>query len=83
MDEAPEIRNLGDGKYSFLVGRAEIHSYHPSRRGALRHCSLTIRDLVASFPRHFRRRKAPSCAYVFSHELDDIKCRIESICELS
>lgn len=82
MDEAPEIRNLGEGRYSFLVGRQRYTLTTALDEERFVRIVTAIRDLVASFPPTLSQEERLLLALMsFSHELDDIKCRIESICE--
>ena len=82
MDEAPEIRNLGDGKYSFLVGRQRYTLTTALDEERFVRIVSAIQELVSSFPPTLSQEERLFLALMsFSHELDDIKCRIDSITE--
>ena len=79
MDEAPEIRNLGEGKYSFLVGRQRYTLTTALDEERFVRIVSAIQELVSSFPPTLSQEERLFLALMsFSHELDDIKCRIDS-----
>ena len=65
MDEAPEIRNLGDGKYSFLVGRQRYTLTTPLDEERFVRIVTAIRDLVASFPPTLSRERLLLALIIF------------------
>lgn len=80
MDEAPEIKNLGEGKYSFLVGRQRYTLNTALDDKRFVRIVSAIQELVSSFPPTFSQDERLFLALMsFSHELDDIKCRIDSV----
>ena len=82
MDEAPEIRNLGEGKYSFLVGRQRYTLITALDQERFVRIVSAIQELVSSFPPTLSQEERLFLALMsFSHELDDIKCRIDSVTE--
>ncbi|MGD9667313.1 MAG: cell division protein ZapA [Synergistaceae bacterium] len=82
MDEAPEIRNLGDGKYSFLVGRQRYTLTTALDEERFVRIVSAIQELVSTFPPTLSQEERLFLALMsFSHELDDIKCRIDSLIE--
>lgn len=82
MDEAPEIRNLGEGKYSFLVGRQRYTLTTALDEERFVRIVSAIQELVSSFPAALSQDERLFLALMsFSHELDDIKCRIDSVTE--
>ena len=82
MDEAPEIRNLGEGKYSFLVGRQRYTLTTALDEERFVRIVSAIQELVSSFPPTLSQEERLFLALMsFSHELDDIKCRIDSLTE--
>lgn len=82
MDEAPEIRNLGEGKYSFLVGRQRYTLTTALDEERFVRIVSSIQELVSSFPPTLSQEERLFLALMsFSHELDDIKCRIDSFTE--
>ncbi|MBP8684510.1 MAG: hypothetical protein KBE18_04170 [Synergistaceae bacterium] len=82
MDEAPEIRNLGEGKYSFLVGRQRYTLTTALDEERFVRIVSAIQELVSSFPPTLSQEERLFLALMsFSHELDDIKCRIDSVTE--
>ncbi len=83
MDEAPEIRNLGEGKYSFLVGRQRYTLTTALDEERFVRIVSAIQELVSSFPPTLSQEERLFLALMsFSHELDDIKCRIDSFTEI-
>ena len=50
MDEAPEIRNLGEGKYSFLVGRQRYTLTTALDEERFVRIVSARQELVSSFP---------------------------------
>ena len=82
MDEAPEIRNLGEGKYSFLVGRQRYTLTTALDEERFVRIVSAIQELVSSFPPTLSQEERLFLALMScSHELDDIKCRIDSVTE--
>ncbi len=82
MDEAPEIRSLGEGKYSFLVGRQRYTLTTALEEECFVRIVSTIQELVSSFPPSLSQDERLFLALMsFSHELDDIKCKVDSIAE--
>ena len=82
MDEAPEIRNLGEGKYSFLVGRQRYTLTSALDEERFVRIVSSIQELVSSFPPTLSQEERLFLALMsYSHELDDIKCRIDSLTE--
>ena len=82
MDEAPEIRNLGEGKYSFLVGRQRYTLTTALDEERFVRIVSSIQELVSSFPPTLSQEERLFLALMsFSHELDDIKCRLASMTE--
>jgi hypothetical protein len=82
MDEAPEIRNLGEGKYSFLVGRQRYTLTTALDEERFVRIVSSIQELVSSFPPTLSQEERLFLALMsYSHELDDIKCRIDSLTE--
>ena len=82
MDEAPEIRNLGERKYSFLVGRQRYTLTTALDEERFVRIVSSIQELVSSFPPTLSQEERLFLALMsFSHELDDIKCRIDSVTE--
>lgn len=82
MDEAPEIRNLGEGKYSFLVGRQRYTLTTALDEERFVRIVSVIQELVSSFPPTLSQEERLFLALMsFAHELDDIKCKIDSIAE--
>ncbi len=82
MDEAPEIRNLGEGKYSFLVGRQRYTLTTALDEERFVRIVSAIQELVSSFPPTLSQEERLFLALMsYSHELDDIKCRIDSLTE--
>lgn len=82
MDEAPEIRNLGEGKYSFLVGRQRYTLTTALGEERFVRIVSAIQELVSSFPPTLSQEERLFLALMsFSHELDDIKSRIDSVAE--
>ncbi|MDO9543724.1 MAG: hypothetical protein Q7J00_00910 [Synergistaceae bacterium] len=82
MDEAPEIRNMGEGKYSFLVGRQRYTLTTALDEERFVRIVSAIQEMVSSFPPTLSQEERLFLALMsFSHELDDIKCRIDSVTE--
>ena len=82
MDEAPEIRNLGEVKNSFLVGRQRYTLTTALDEELFVRIVSAIQELVSSFPPTLSQEERLFLALMsFSHELDDIKCRIDSVTE--
>ena len=82
MDEAPEIRSLGEGKYSFLVGRQRYTLTTALGEERFVRIVSTIQELVSSFPPSLSQDERLFLALMsFSHEIDDIKCKVDSVSE--
>ena len=82
MDEAPEIRSLGEGKYSFLVGRQRYTLTSPLEEERFVRIVSTIQELVSSFPPSLSQEERLFLALMsFSHRLDDLMVRLESVTE--
>lgn len=82
MDEAPEIRNLGEGKYSFLVGRQRYTLTTPLEEERFARIVSVIQELVSSFPSSLSQEERLFLALMsFSHQLDDLTVRVESMTE--
>ncbi len=82
MYEALEIRSFGEGKYSFLVGRQRYTLTTPLDEERFVRIVSAIQELVASFPPALTQEERLLLALMaFSHELDDIKCRLCCITE--
>lgn len=83
MDEAPGIRNLGEGKYSFIIGRQRYTLTTALDEERFVRIVSAIQELVSSFPTALSQDERLLLALMsFSHELDDIKCRIDSVTEI-
>lgn len=82
MDEAPEIRSLGEGKYSFLVGRQRYTLTTPLEEERFVRIVSAIQELVSSFPPSLSQEERLFLALMsFSHQLDDLAVRVESMAE--
>ena len=82
MYEALEIRSFGEGKYSFLVGRQRYTLTTPLEEERFVRIVSAIQELVSTFPPALTQEDRLFLALMaFSHQLDDIKCRLACITE--
>ena len=82
MDEVPEIRSLGGGKYSFLVGRQRYTLTTPLEEERFVRIVSAIQELIGSFPPSLSQEERLFLALMsFSHRLDDLMVRMESLTE--
>lgn len=82
MDEAPEIRNLGQGKYSFLVGRQRYTLTTQLEEESFLRVVSTIQNLVNSFRPTLSQDERMFLALMsMSHQLDNVSSRITILTE--
>ncbi len=80
MDEAPEILNLGEGKYSFLVGRHRYTLTTPLDEERFVRIVTTIQDLVNTLPPTLTQDERLFLALMsMSHQFEDMRSRIGSL----
>ena len=80
MDETPGITNLGDGKYSFFVGRQRYTLTTPLSEERFTRIVLAVQSLVSSFPQNLSQDDRLFLALMsLGNELDETRERLESI----
>lgn len=80
MDETSAITNLGDGKYSFFVGRQRYTLTTPLSEERFSRIVSAVQSLVSSFPQNLSQDDRLFLALMsLGNELDETQARLESI----
>ena len=80
MDETSAITNLGDGKYSFFVGRQRYTLTTPLSEERFSRIVSAVQSLVSSFPQNLSQDVRLFLALMsLGNELDETQVRLESI----
>ena len=80
MDETSAITNLGDGKYSFFVGRQRYTLTTPLSGERFCRIVSAVQSLVSSFPQNLSQDDRLFLALMsLGNELDETQVRLESI----
>ena len=80
MDETSAITNLGDGKYSFFVGRQRYTLTTPLSEERFSRIVSAVQSLVSSFPQNLSQDDRLFLARMsLGNELDETRERLESI----
>ncbi|MDO5115355.1 MAG: hypothetical protein Q4D58_04590 [Synergistaceae bacterium] len=80
MDEGSEIKSLGEGRYSFWIGRQRYTL--STKLEAARFCRVvdTVRELVDGFPSNLSQDERLVLALMaFSHKLDELGERVDEL----
>lgn len=80
MDEAPEIRILENGKYSFLVGRERYVLSSPLEEEKFHRIVAAVQQAVDSFPSHLPHEERLFLGLMaMSHQVDEFRERLDSL----
>jgi hypothetical protein len=80
MSETPEIRNLGDGRYSFLVGRHLYSLTTQLDEESFRRVVEGVQNLVASFPPSLSQDERLFLSLMaMSHRFEELRKSIERV----
>lgn len=80
MDETQEIRSLGEGRYTFLIGRQRYTLNSPLEEECFVRVVSAIQELVDSFPPKLTQEDRLFLALMsMSHKIDDIHNRIDKL----
>lgn len=82
MDETLEIRSIGEGKYSFLIGRQRYTLTTPLDEECFVRVVKTIQDLVGTMPPALTQDERLFLALMsLSHKLEELQNKIDSLVE--
>jgi len=80
VDEIPEIRSIGDGKYSFLIGRQRYTLTTPLDEECFVRVVTTIQDIVKTLPPALTQDEKLFLALMsLSHKLEETQNKIVSL----
>ncbi|MCE5202170.1 MAG: cell division protein ZapA [Synergistaceae bacterium] len=80
MDEAAGVRKLGDGKYTFIVGRQRYTLTTPLDEERFARVVFDVQAIVDSFPLNLSQEDRLFLALMsLSNQMDEVCCRLEML----
>jgi len=78
MGDAPEIKHLGNGKYSFIVGKLPYTMTTQLEEDQFERLVSRVQSLVATFPPYLNQDERLIMALMsVSHRLENIETRVQ------
>lgn len=80
MADAPEIKNLGHGKYSFIIGRLPYTMTTLLPENDFLRLVENVRVLVAEYPPYLNQDERLIMALMsVSHRLEDLQSKLDAV----
>ncbi len=81
MDDLNEIKSLGEGRYSFWVGRQKYTLTTKLEPARFRRIAEGVSSLVAEFPLHLSQDEKLFLALMsLAFQIEDLGGRVDSLC---
>lgn len=78
MSDAPEVKSLGGGKYSFIVGKLPYTMTTQLEEDQFKRLVAHVQELVATFPPYLNQDERLIMALMsVSHQLESLEARVQ------